>query len=90
MTDPSQDLERGDTEERQERGPDAGMPRWVKVSLIIALAVAVLFLVGKLTGAGGDHGPGRHGGGDPPLTLVGEQGGHRAPGQDHGPAAPRP
>ena len=48
-------------------GPDleltAGRPRWVKVFMIIALALAVLFVGLKVTGLGGDHGPGRHGGG---------------------------
>ncbi|GAA1294543.1 hypothetical protein GCM10009609_74880 [Pseudonocardia aurantiaca] len=37
----------------------AGMPRWVKVSGIVALAVALALVVVLLTGAGG-HGPGRH------------------------------
>ncbi|MFD1528410.1 hypothetical protein [Pseudonocardia aurantiaca] len=35
------------------------MPRWVKVSGIVALAVALALVVVLLTGAGG-HGPGRH------------------------------
>jgi hypothetical protein len=39
-------------------GPNAGPPRWVKVSGIIALAVLLLLLVLLL--AGGGHGPGRH------------------------------
>ena len=41
-----------------DRGPTAGLPRWVKVSGIIALVLVVLVLVLLL--AGGDHGPGRH------------------------------
>ena len=36
----------------------AGTPRWVKVFGIIALIVALLFVVMLLVG--GDHGPGRH------------------------------
>lgn len=38
----------------------SGMPRWVKVSLIIVAGLVVVFLILKLTGAGGSHGPGRH------------------------------
>jgi hypothetical protein len=53
-----------------------GMPRWVKVSLIIVIAVLVLLVVLMLTGvfgAGhdpGQFGPGRHvpGGGTPPSS----------------------
>lgn len=35
-------------------------PRWVKVSGIIAIVLVLLFVILKLTGVGGDHGPGRH------------------------------
>ncbi|MCM3597934.1 hypothetical protein M4D55_19380 [Metabacillus idriensis] len=35
-------------------------PRWVKVSGIIAIVLILLFVIMKLTGIGGDHGPGRH------------------------------
>jgi len=79
-----------DTGDDTEAGPDpstAGMPRWVKVFLIVGLALVLLFLVGKVTGLGGDHGPGRHGGGDTPSSVVddgGGGGGHQSP-VDHGP-----
>jgi hypothetical protein len=43
------------------RSPGERMPRWVKVSLIVAGVLGALFVIAKLTGAGGDHGPGRHG-----------------------------
>jgi hypothetical protein len=36
----------------------AGMPRWVKVTLIVAGILVVLVLVVLLSG--GEHGPGRH------------------------------
>ena len=37
-----------------------GMPRWVRVSLLV-VAAAVLILVSLMvTGVGGEHGPGRH------------------------------
>jgi hypothetical protein len=38
------------------------MPRWVKVSGIIGLAVALLIVIALVTGLGGPgaHGPGRH------------------------------
>ena len=65
-----------------ERAP--GMPRWVRVSLIALATLAALFVVGKVTGAGGKHGPGRHSGGDSPATVVAdEEGRHRSP-VDHG------
>jgi hypothetical protein len=35
-----------------------GAPRWVKVSGIIAIVLALLFVILLL--AGGEHGPGRH------------------------------
>ncbi len=40
-------------------GP-AQMPRWVKVAALIIGLLVVLFVVVKLTGIGGEHGPGRH------------------------------
>jgi hypothetical protein len=43
-----------------EQGPSpAGMPRWVKISLIVAAVLVVLLVAGMLIG-GGQHGPGRH------------------------------
>ena len=80
MTDPARDLENGDSERRRDRTPADGMPKWVKVSLGVALALVLLLVVARLTGLGGDHGPGRHGGGGrTPPTVVTEQGEHRAP-----------
>lgn len=35
------------------------MPRWVKVSLIVAAVLVLLLVAGMLIG-GGQHGPGRH------------------------------
>ena len=41
---------------RPTRGPIAGLPRWVKVFLIVFLALVVLFMILHLTGNGfGDH-----------------------------------
>ena len=55
----------------------AGPPRWVKVSLIVGVAVLLLFVIGKLTGVGGDHGPGRHG--DEPGVVNQDNGSHQPP-----------
>jgi hypothetical protein len=35
-------------------------PRWVKVSGIIVITLVLLLIILKLTGIGGNHGPGRH------------------------------
>jgi hypothetical protein len=52
---------------RDERSGYSGMPRWVKVSLVIVGVLAVLFVVLMTTGGdGGGHGPGNH-------SLVGSQ-----------------
>jgi hypothetical protein len=56
-----------------------GAPRWVKVFGIIVLGLAVLFVGLKLTGVGGNHGPGRHSGGGSPSSGVTENGGHKPP-----------
>ena len=39
--------------------PQVGIPRWVKVFLIVAAALVVL-LVALMVFSGGEHGPGRH------------------------------
>lgn len=51
---------------------DAGYatPKWVKVSLAVALAAAVLLAIVMVTGLGGAHGPGRH---MPPGDAVAPQ-----------------
>jgi hypothetical protein len=62
-----------------------GMPRWVKVSLIIVLALVLLVVVAQVTGIAGEHGPGRHGGGDAtPSSVPAGDGSHRSP-VDHSP-----
>jgi hypothetical protein len=43
----------------QDGSSTTGMPRWVKVFLIVAVALAVLAVVVMLV-VGGEHGPGRH------------------------------
>jgi hypothetical protein len=50
--------------EPDDRAAPTGVPRWVKVFAAVILALVLLFVGLKLTGIGGDHGPGRHGGGD--------------------------
>ena len=47
-------------------------PRWVKISGIVAVVLAALVAVVFATGGPGEHGPGRHSGGDdrsPPATV---------------------
>ena len=41
------------------RGSSSGVPRWVKVFVVVAVAIAVLGVVAMLL-VGGEHGPGRH------------------------------
>ena len=64
------------TEPMRERGSDGstpaqpqGMPRWVRTALIIAAIVFLLAVIVKVTGLGGEHGPGRHGAGEPFLVA---------------------
>lgn len=45
--------------EPDQPGPP-GMPPWVKIAGVVVLALVLLFLVLRLAGLGGDHGPGRH------------------------------
>jgi hypothetical protein len=58
MADPPIPPESGGTEVGAGPGPTTGMPRWVKVSLVIALAVVVLLVIVLLFG--GEHGPRLH------------------------------
>jgi hypothetical protein len=48
------------------------MPRWVRVTSIVAGGLVVLVVVLRLTGVGGEHGPGRHlsGLGAPPAAGI--------------------
>lgn len=46
-----------------------GVPRWVKVIGIVVAALAVLLILARVTGIGGDHGPDRHLGGPAPATA---------------------
>jgi hypothetical protein len=47
-----------DTSRGQERGE--GLPRWLKLSLIVVAIVALLIATLMLTGVFGAHGPMRH------------------------------
>lgn len=60
-----------------------GMPRWVKVSLTVLGVLVLAFVLAKVIGVGGEHGPGRHGDGDDSGEVVDEDGEHRPP-VDHG------
>lgn len=68
-----------DTRVRPDRGSPPGIPLWMKVSGIIVIALVLVFVILKLTGLGGDHGPGRHipsgdAGGDTPAIEFGSVG----------------
>jgi hypothetical protein len=43
-----------------ERQTPPSTPRWVKIFGIIAIVLILLFIILKLTGIGGEHGPERH------------------------------
>ena len=62
--------------DEDKRGPSPA-PRWVKVGAVVALVLVVLVILMLLLG-GGDHGPGRHLGGDRSNTAEG----HPAPGSE--------
>jgi hypothetical protein len=42
------------------RGAPPRMPLWVKVAVIVLGVLLLAFAVVRLTGLGGEHGPGRH------------------------------
>lgn len=56
-----------------------GMPRWVKVFAVIGAVLALVLVVGLVFG-GGEHGPGRHGGGNDDETPT-----SHVPPVDHAP-----
>ena len=46
------------TEDGSERPP--GMPRWVKATIVVIGILVALFVILKVSGVAGQHGPGRH------------------------------
>lgn len=63
MADSPFEPQTNETSVRPGRGPRPGMPGWVKVFVIIAAVLIVVFIIGLFTGnlgPGGRHGPGRH------------------------------
>lgn len=72
-----------DDDLRPGRASTPGMPRWVRVFLIVGLVLIVVVVIGLLTGQlgpGGGHGPGRH------LGSRGEADPSGVPGGIGGPA----
>lgn len=57
----------------RDREKTTGVPRWVKVLLIVVAIVALLIVAMLLLGIGGEHGPSRHGGLAPPSAILGER-----------------
>jgi hypothetical protein len=61
MTDPTRNPDTDDTRAGAGLGAKPGMPRWWKVSLIIALVLVLAFIILQLTGGhSGGPGPGGH------------------------------
>jgi hypothetical protein len=89
MADPPPDTG-DDTGVGPDREATTGTPRWVKVSGTIALLLVVLFVILKLTGLGGEHGPGRHSPAVGSETTSDTAGGHTGPppGVTHGEQQP--
>jgi hypothetical protein len=56
MTDQRRNPERDDSD----GGSPPRMPRWVKIAVIVVGALVLVLITLQLTGAGGQHGPGRH------------------------------
>ena len=52
-----------------DRGTPPRMPRWVKMAVIVVGVLVVAFVVLRLTGVGGEHGPGRHTLGDGVIPV---------------------
>lgn len=70
--------------QRANGGEERHTPRWVKVTAVVAAAIAVVFVGAMLLGGG--HGPGRHvpsgdDEGGPATTAV--PGVHRRPAGEH-------
>lgn len=59
----------GSDGEGEGRKAPPGMPRWVKVSGLVVLAVVVVIVVIMLL-AGGEHGPGLHTGAADPSGII--------------------
>ena len=64
MTDPAHQPEPGSNDVSA-----PGMPRWVKASLLVAAALVLILVILKLTGSGGEHGPGRHQASGPVISA---------------------
>jgi len=74
MFDPSSSPDTESADVGPDRRPITGLPRWVKVSAVIVLALVLLFVVLQLTGVEpGGHDPGNRGdhglGGSAPGEL---------------------
>ena len=82
MTDPRyQDTKSDDAGDARDGPSFAAAPRWVKVSAAVVVVLVLLFAVLRLTGRGGEHGPGRHApSGTPPTDR---SGGHAPPVDGH-------
>ncbi len=51
-------------------GSPPGIPRWVKIAALAVGALILLFLILKIAGVGGEHGPGRHMSGSAPVSAT--------------------
>ncbi len=82
---PNSNSDSNDTGMRQTEDRPPRTPRWVRVSGTIAIVLVLLIVILKITGVGGNHGPGRHiPGGEPAEQIERDAYGGEAPG-DHTP-----
>ena len=57
-----------------DRGSPPRAPRWVKAAAIIVVVLVLVFVLLRLAGVGGEHGPGRHmSGSGTPVSVTQER-----------------
>ena len=62
MTDPDRPVDATDSEVQAQLAQPPGMPRWVKITLLVVGLLVLILIATAVFAAGGSHGPGMHGG----------------------------